>query len=89
MPYIPEDERHNLNLMGRNLGAIALGPGRLNFALTTAILAYLGPNPHYRDFNEVIGVLECIKLELYRRVVAPYERTKCSEHGDVYPEPES
>ena len=33
---------------------------------------------------EVLGVLECVKLELYRRVAAPYEDKKCQENGDVY-----
>jgi hypothetical protein len=34
-------------------------------------------------------VLKNVDQELYRRVVVPYERRKCSENGDVYPEPES
>jgi hypothetical protein len=34
--------------------------------------------------NEAIGVLECAKLELYRRVAAPYEDEKIAESGDVY-----
>ena len=28
--------------------------------------------------------MECAKLELYRRVAAPYEDLKISEAGDVY-----
>jgi hypothetical protein len=35
-------------------------------------------------YNDVIGALECCKLELYRRMVAPYENTKIKENGDVY-----
>jgi len=38
----------------------------------------------YATLNTVIGVLECAKLELYRRVVADYEDQKCEENGDVY-----
>jgi len=38
----------------------------------------------YAHLNEVVGVLECAKLELYRRVVAPYEDQKMTESGDVY-----
>jgi len=34
----------------------------------------------------VTGVLECAKLELYRRIAAPYEDTKIEENGDVYSE---
>jgi len=36
------------------------------------------------QINEVIGVLECAKLELYRRVAAPYEERKRIENGEVY-----
>ena len=38
----------------------------------------------YAHLNEAIGVLECAKLELYRRVAAPYEDEKIAESGDVY-----
>jgi len=85
MPYIPQEERSPTGRMARQLGVVAIGPGQLNHALTSAILAYLGSEPHYRDFNEVIGVLECVKQELYRRMVAPYEDKKCAKNGDVYP----
>jgi hypothetical protein len=67
------------------MGGCATTPGELNFAITQAIITYLGSDPHYKDFNEVIGVLECMKLELYRRMAAPYEDRKCAENGDVYP----
>ena len=33
---------------------------------------------------EVRGVVECVKLEFYRRAVAAYEDEKCKENGDVY-----
>ena len=59
-------------------------PGALNFYITKIILSYLGFAPKYKDFNEVIGVLECVKLEMYRRAVVPYEDKKREENGDVY-----
>ena len=43
----------------------------------------LGLNPKYSKINAIIGILECIKLELYRRVAAPYEDVKAAENGDV------
>ncbi len=36
------------------------------------------------DFNALIGVLESAKLELYRRMIAPYEDVKMKENGDCY-----
>jgi hypothetical protein len=38
----------------------------------------------YTNINAIVGVLECVKLELYRRVAAPYEDQKRVENGDVY-----
>ena len=40
----------------------------------------------YRNINELIGVLECAKLELYRRVASPYEDEKIQSNGDVFNE---
>ena len=38
---------------------------------------------NYADINSAIGVLECAKLELYRRQAAPYEDKKIEENGEV------
>jgi hypothetical protein len=40
--------------------------------------------PGYGDMNEVMGVLAAVQMELYRRVVAPYEDLKKNESGDVF-----
>ena len=60
-------------------------PGNLNYTITKIINAWLGHTPNYAKYNEVIGVLECAKLELYRRKVSEYEDQKCRENDDVYP----
>jgi len=39
---------------------------------------------NYADYNEVMGVLECVKQELYRRLIVPYENKKKEENGDVF-----
>ena len=60
-------------------------PGELNYAITMLCKDYLDNAGHsYTMYNEVIGVLECAKLELYRRLAAPYEDEKIKENGDVY-----
>jgi len=61
-------------------------PGDLNYIITTLIIGILGNEPHYKDYNEIIGVLECVKSELYRRQVSGYEDKKAIENGDVYKE---
>ena len=38
----------------------------------------------YAHLNEVVGVLECAKLELYRRVASPYEDQMLMESVYVY-----
>lgn len=80
MPYIKQELRGDLEE-----GRAPSHSGELNYAITKMIREYLRfKGESYHSFNEVIGVLECAKLELYRRMVAPYENQKWSEHGDVY-----
>lgn len=57
--------------------------GLLNYAITSLILrsCELGS---YTDLNQVVGVLECVKLEFARKKLNPYENRKCEENGDVY-----
>ena len=60
-------------------------PGELNYRITVDINEYLQfHGVSYAKINEVIGVLECAKLELYRRIASPYEDKKKEENGDVY-----
>ncbi len=40
-------------------------------------------NLTYGDHNEIVGILECAKMEFYRRMTAPYEDKKIKENGDV------
>ena len=83
MPYIPLDRRRILWN-----GEPPHNIGDLNYLITSEILDYLGISdgrqPNYTDYNEVMGVLECAKQELYRRMIAPFEDKKCKENGDVY-----
>lgn len=88
MPYIKQTDREVLDKGGAVLLAALAEtgwqPGNLNYTITKLCLGYMPDGRRYSDYNEVIGVLECIKLELYRRAVGPYENKKCMEAGDVY-----
>lgn len=92
MPYITTAERGMLVTAIAALAASLRGldgeknPGALNYAVTKLVLYWLGDAPRYADFNAAIGALECVKLELYRRAVSPYEDRKIAENGDVYHE---
>ena len=82
MPYITEDRRDEIN----NFDDLET-PGELNYLITSAANRYIVRHGvSYATFNEVIGVLECAKIELYRRLVANYENSKIEENGDVYEE---
>ena len=79
MPYIPPEDRSRAELLPDTAG-------ELNYAISRLVHSYLGNDYSYVNLNEVIGVLECAKLELYRRVCAPYETMKMIANGDVYQE---
>lgn len=85
MPYVDQEARKQLNV-----GAVPRKAGELNYVITKACLRYLrnleGPGRKlgYQDFNDVIGALECAKMEIYRRMISPYEDVKKTENGDVF-----
>ena len=82
MPYI--DSRRRLRI---DSGERPQTPGELNYRITRLLQTYIDVTKggvSYTNINEVIGVLECVKLELYRRMSAPYEDKKIEENGDVY-----
>lgn len=57
--------------------------GLLNYAITGLIIRSY-PLESYGDLNQVVGVLECVKLEFVRRKLYPHEDRKAKENGDVY-----
>ena len=58
--------------------------GIINYITCMLIKKVYGKNLNYKDYNAIIGVLECIKQEIYRRLVAPYEDEKIKENTDVF-----
>lgn len=82
MPYIKQDRRERLLLFAAEVPQNA---GELNFMFTMIAKNYLrNGGTSYQRLNDIVGALEGAKLELYRRVAAPYEDTKIEENGDVY-----
>lgn len=81
MPYIKPEDRAKILLDEASISTA----GELNYFISTLLNWYLNQKgKSYSTINEAIGVLECAKLELYRRVAAPYEDIKIEENGDVY-----
>lgn len=97
MPYIKSDKREEVNLQVNTLidavvkasaGDVHALPGILNYCITVLIsTAYKHVTRKaklsYADHNSAIGMLECAKMEFYRRQTAPYEDEKIIENGDV------
>ena len=85
MPYITPEEREWLDKHVDQNAPIKTA-GQLNYVISKLVHNYI-QNRHgvlnYVKINEVIGVLECAKLELYRTVAAPYEDKKREENGKV------
>ncbi|MCC6465875.1 MAG: hypothetical protein IT463_11095 [Planctomycetes bacterium] len=87
MPYIKPAERRPLDPLVDALFA-ALPErdvaGSLNYVVSRLCARVLEREKRYARINELVGALECAKLELYRRVAGPYEDEKARENGDVY-----
>ena len=93
MPYIPRDDRPLYDELIRQL-AVALRAqppdrrkGHANYVLTQILRLAWGVDSaageSYSSYADIIGALECAKLELYRRQVAPYEDKAIVKNGDL------
>jgi len=80
MPYIPNESVQEIDF-----GKQPINAGELNYKITQLIVNYLPEIPCYQDYNEVVGVLECAKMELYRRVIAQYEERKIEDPENIDP----
>lgn len=92
MPYIKQEKR---DLLEKPIEAVrdALRQlesddpennfeGNMNYVISSLIARCYKVS--YRDINDVVGMLNCVKDEYYRRVAVPYENQKAHDHGDVY-----
>jgi hypothetical protein len=64
--------------------------GELNYCICRLIDNFIydtspdGESYNYQQFNNVLGVLSCVKEELYRRFIYLYEWHKRAENGEVF-----
>ena len=95
MPYISNEKRKYLNNIYLSKEFYSYGDGsasdyirnsgELNYVITQLCKNYFYHNGgRYQHINDIIGALECCKMEFYRRLAAPYEDKKIIENGDVY-----
>lgn len=91
MPYITQQERDALDVeisalvaklqdMHGDQNPAVDGP--LNYTLCRILLGVVTPD-RYRHYVRVLGTLEAVKLEIYRRLTAAYEDKAIKKNGDV------
>lgn len=82
MPYIKKQCRPEID---RILSCFdSLNEGEINYVITKICREYIIEHGEsYVNYNALVGILECAKLELYRRKVSNYEDLKIIENGDV------
>ena len=81
MPYINEKRRREI----LTEFSTPKNAGELNYLITTNLITYMyEKGESYQTYNDIIGALEGVKLELYARKIRPYEDEKIKDNGDVY-----
>lgn len=85
MPYINKTKRDMIK-KERFIDLLYIDTaGDLNYSITEMIKSFMvRKGLTYQTINDIVGALECSKLEFQRRVVGNYEDTKIKENGDVY-----
>jgi hypothetical protein len=84
MPYIKQEDRSKFDLAAIDIANKAESAGDLNYALTVILHNYIKKKGlRYANCNELVGMLECCKLEFYRRIVGEYEDTCIEKNGDA------
>ena len=87
MPYIKQEDRikyqRDIDNLHNKLKQNKYTAGDLNYCISKLIWTLFDDNPRYVNANELIGVLESVKLEFYRRKVANYEDEKIKENQDI------
>lgn len=76
--YLESKDRRDELLMG----SPSEGLDELAFVLNDVVLTYLPPDPCANDYLGVVGVLEAIKLEFYRRAFGPFNEQRAALNGD-------
>ena len=91
MPYIKNDYRSLINGYIKDITNIIRSQlpygtdiaGVLNYTITKLLLGVYRPDQYWK-FNGIMGILECVKQEIYRRSIVPYEDKKILENGDIF-----
>ena len=93
MPYIPAADRpaydSDIDQIATMLAAIPpeKRKGHANYVITQILRQAWGVDKpegeSYSHYADLVGTLECAKLELYRRWIAAYEDIAIAKNGDL------
>ena len=91
MPYLIQEDRESLDQEGYDnllqyLVTLDIKDflGVINYMVFKAVRRWIKTNGQkYWIFAGLVGTLLCCILEIYRRLVAPYEDKKIEQNGDV------
>jgi len=86
MPYIKEKYRKPIDKfidIFQTYVAKDIGAGGMNYMITRMLTSHIHPDFSYQELMECIGTLECVKLELYRRVGTLKEQKAMRDNGDI------
>lgn len=88
MPYIKPDARLKFDegiadLLGALQTEDEVKMGEVNYVISTILWSLFKENESYSFGNDLMGALECVKQEFYRRQLAPYEDKKIKDNGDI------
>lgn len=91
MPYIVKDQRKQIDYKidsliqeARNNPLLPANKrlGLVNYIVSRITMGILEPS-NYGEMASAIGTLECAKLEMYRRLIGPYEDEAILKNGDI------
>jgi hypothetical protein len=91
MPYIKQEDRKKYDDNIASIVEVLLSTdedsakGELNYIIYSIIKKYIiSKGERYFRYNDFVGgVLSCCQMELYRRLVEPYEDKAKDKNGDV------
>jgi hypothetical protein len=84
MPYIKQEDRVKFENLAKALGTAATCAGDLNYVFTVICHQYIKEKGlRYQNINDIMGALTGTQLEMYRKIVSPYEDIKINENTDI------
>lgn len=91
MPYISKESRETVDsLINQLIDVVQIEvpnnrKGLLNYIITRLLSGgfEIPDEIRYSKINDIVGVLECAKLEFYQRIARNFEDEKMHINGDV------